>query len=241
MKIIFKVSIFTYIYAVLMIFMGYINVLILTAVVLLIHELGHILFIKFFGYKIKRISLYPCGAIIDTDITINVPSSKLFFISIAGVMMQILLEIVTFNWNGYNIELLHRINHFVILFNLFPIYPLDGYKIILSILENLGKYKLVVKITYGISFTALLILFFLSKNILMFVLLYVFNINYILIHPYYYHKFLLERFLYPYRWKHSKKTKCLKDMYKTRNNYIRCGNIYIEEEEMLKRVFSNVY
>ena len=231
MKTLFKISIWTYFYAVLLIMMGYINC------IFSLHELGHIIVIKLFHYKINSICLYPCGGIIKTNIQINIPRLQLFIISIAGILMQIILFIVTKNISGYNWDIFRRLNLLIILFNILPIYPLDGYKILLSLIEGIAKYRIIIKVSFFISLISLSIFFIYTHNIIMFIFLYMINMLYIKNYHYYYNKFLLERYLYDYEYFKNYYVSSLKDLKITNKNYIMTDDGYVEEKEVLKRFF----
>ncbi len=237
MKTLFKISIWTYFYAVLLIMMGYINYLIILICIFSLHELGHIIVIKLFHYKINSICLYPCGGIIKTNIQINIPRLQLFIISIAGILMQIILFIVTKNISGYNWDIFRRLNLLIILFNILPIYPLDGYKILLSLIEGIAKYRIIIKVSFFISLISLSIFFIYTHNIIMFIFLYMINMLYIKNYHYYYNKFLLERYLYDYEYFKNYYVSSLKDLKITNKNYIMTDDGYVEEKEVLKRFF----
>ena len=165
MKKIFKINIFFYIFAIILIFSGYINYFLIFLFIMFIHELGHIIAIKILGYKIEKIDIYPCGGVISTNILINIPSIHMFIISISGVLAQFLLFILIPNNYSYNYEIFVLLNKSLITFNLLPIFPLDGFKIYLAIYENLMPYRLAVILSDIISFIALFIMFIYTKSI----------------------------------------------------------------------------
>ena len=175
MKTIFKINISTYIFYLLFILSGLFNYLLIYLFIIFIHEIGHIIMIKILKYKIESIILYPTGCIINTNIKINIKSNHLFLISIAGILNQIILFILIKNNYTYNYAVFYKLNMSLLIFNLLPIYPLDGYKIYLSIFERFISYKLIIKISYIISMLFIFILFYLTKNIYIFVLIYILN------------------------------------------------------------------
>jgi len=236
MKTIFKIHFSFLVFVLLLLFSGYINYVIIFFLIIITHELGHIIMLKLLGYKITKFVLYPMGGIITTNININISSNKLFLISISGILMQLILYlIVPISLNNY--ELFLNLNKMLIIYNLLPIYPLDGYKIYLSILERFVPYSIVIKILYGISFMSIFILFYYTKSIIIFIYLYYLNILYILNYKYYMHKFLLERYLYKFKYCKIKYVSSINMLFKTRYNYIKYGNIYIEEKDVLSHNF----
>ena len=237
MKNIFKIHPTFLIFLLLLLFSGYINYAIIFLIIITFHELGHILMTKVLGYKILKITLYPVGGIITTNININISSNKLFLISISGILMQILLLlIVPDNINNY--EVFFKLNKVLIIYNLLPIYPLDGYKIYLSIFERFISYSICIKLFSFLSFIGIFMLFYYTKSIITFVYLYYLNIFYLLNYKYYMHKFLLERYLYNFKYCKIKYISSINNLFKTRYNYIKYGNIYIEEKEVLSKIFT---
>lgn len=240
MKNIFKFHYSFIIFILILLFSGYINYVYLFLIIMLFHELGHIIMIKIMGYKILNIKIYPLGGVISTNIDLNIKSLKLFLISISGILMQLSLFLIIPR-NIANYEIFKTLNYALIIYNLIPIYPSDGYKILLSIMENFFSYSITIKISYLISIISLFFIFYFNKSIITFVMLYYINIIYILNYRYYLHKFLLERYLYKIKYSKKKYIKNLKHLYKCRNNYIMCDNIYIEEEELLKKIFASYH
>lgn len=240
MKKIFKIHSSFLLFILLLLFSGYINYAIIFLFIIFTHELGHIIMIKALGYKITNITLYPVGGIINTNININITSNKLFLISISGILMQLLLFLLIPEYiNNYDIFII--LNRILIIYNLLPIYPLDGYKIYLSILERFFPYSICIKLFYAVSFIGIFITFYYSKSIITFIYLYYLNIFYMLNYKYYMHKFLLERYLYNFTFCKIKYISSINMLFKTRYNYIKCDNIYIEEKDALSKIFAHFH
>ena len=220
MKTIYKISLTTYIFYLLLILSGYINYLVIYLFIIIFHEFGHIIMIKILGYKIKRIVLYPYGAIIDTNINLNIKSNHLLLISIAGIVNQIILMLLVPNNGTYNYLIFKQLNLSLMIFNLLPLYPLDGYKMFLSFIERIFKYRISLKLSYIISYLFIFVFFYYTKNIYIFFILLILNINYIKVYYYYYNKFLLERYLYKYQYKSLISVLSINDLYNNKYNYI---------------------
>lgn len=237
MKTSYKISIFTYLFYLLLILSGYINYLIIYLIIMFFHEMGHFIMIKIFRLHIDSIHIYPFGGTIKTNINYNLPSTKLFLISIAGIVMQILLLLVCPKAPSYNYQIFRELNLSIIVFNLLPIIPSDGSKILTSIIETTIKYRYTLIIVNIISFACLFILFIISKNIFIFTILYYMNIHNIMYFKYIFHKFKLERYLYPPNYYHKKYINSENNLYKCRKNYIKCDSIYLEEGEYFTKKF----
>lgn len=240
MKISLKVNLLFYLLAITLILSGYINYLLIYLLIMVAHELGHIIMIKLLKYKINKITILPTGGIIETNINLNIKSLHLFLISISGILMQLVLFLMI-PTNIYQYEIFYNLNTSLIIFNLIPIIPMDGSKILESINENIFKYRITTYITIIISIISLFIMYKITENTLIFITLYIFNIKNILNIKYVYNKFLLERYLYKYKYKKNKYVNSIKDLYKTRNNYIIYDKIVNEEEILLEKFFVSSY
>ena len=142
MKNILKVNGFFYILFFISILTGQFKMYINITLITLFHELGHIFMGLIFHYKIERIVIMPFGALTVFNKRINEYFIKDLIITIAGPLNQILL-IPFLEDNKLNILLLF--------FNLLPIIPLDGSKILNLILNLIFPYRLSYKITFYIS------------------------------------------------------------------------------------------
>lgn len=100
-------------------------------VILLVHEFGHLLMMKLFGYKSLNMIFIPLLGALVTGNKVRVSQKQKFLISLMGPLPGIILGCVVFlfalgqNPNNYLVEfalLLLSIN----LFNMIPLDPLDG-------------------------------------------------------------------------------------------------------------------
>ncbi|MEG1506841.1 MAG: site-2 protease family protein [Bacilli bacterium] len=213
MKII-KIDFLTYYFLLIAFFCGFIKLAIIAFLIVFFHELGHILFIKLFGYKINSVTIYPFGGITKVYKDINTSINKELLIAFGGVLFQTLIYIIPLlgilspNTN----ELIIKYNTSILLFNLIPIIPLDGSIIFNLILNKFNSFKNSYFIEIIISF--IFIIFFLSIN-------YIYSLNnyFIVIflifktfesiknYKYIYNKFLLERFINNYSFKNIRTSK----------------------------------
>lgn len=117
----------------------------------LLHELGHGIVAEKFGYKMKKIKLMPFGAELlgDTD---SFDGNDELFIAIAGpcVNLFICLIILGLWWvfpEVYSLtELIFTNNLVMACFNLLPLFPLDGGRVLLSFLNRKMNRREAVKI-----------------------------------------------------------------------------------------------
>lgn len=191
--------------------------------------------IKLLGYKINNIKFSIFGGIINTNININIRSIHLFLISISGIIFQLILFFVfPKDINYYNYNIFINLNTSLVIYNLLPIFPLDGYKILQSIFENMMSYRKIIIISYVISLIGIVFLYLYIQNLMILFLLITYNIKNILNFRYYYNKFLLERYLYDTYKKGIISVKNEKEIYKSKLNYIKT----INEQDYLKNIFS---
>ena len=91
-----------------------------------IHELGHALTGIILGYKLEKIVFYPLGGITIFNLPINIPLKKELLILIMGPITQIIGYIFLKKYFSF-ITIYH---YTLLIFNLLPLYPLDGGKIL---------------------------------------------------------------------------------------------------------------
>lgn len=180
--------------------------------VIIIHEIGHIITSKVFKWKIKKISIGLCGGFITYDEVIDKPFIEEFLISISGFLMQFVFFLISYVLYENNIidiktfYLIKKYNLSVFLFNLFPIIPLDGSKIINLIFNLFLPYKLSLKFVNVISviFILLVSCYFIFFNIKIeysYIMILSFLIKTIINSikdvPYLFNRFLFERYKCP--------------------------------------------
>lgn len=112
---------------------------------LLLHEMGHMYMARALGYRFDTIDFMPFGLGLKTNSTyISVKNDIL--ISIAGPLTNIIfiLIIVMLWWfvpitYYYTLDMFY-VNLSILIFNILPIFPLDGGRVIMLILKS--KYRL---------------------------------------------------------------------------------------------------
>ena len=233
----------TYIILLSILLCGYFNYFLIISIILIVHDLGHLFFMKLFHIYINKIEILPFGSMIHTDIKYNIESNKLFLISSGGVLFQLILNIIFYLLikysllSNYSYQIFLTYNKLIIIFNLLPIIPLDGSKIFISLIERFLSYKRSLIIVNIISIILIIILIFnqeLSLNLIL-VSFFLFYKSYyeIFNHAFIFHKFLLERYLNNYKYPKIKKIKKIKDIYKNKFNFINNER----EDKYLAKIF----
>ena len=116
------------------------------------------------GIKVSEIYIYPLGGITKLKMDLNVNTFKELLIVMSGPIFQFLALIILINIFPKDIEMIKYYHYSILLFNLLPIYPLDGGKILNLLIELFTPYKLSIKISVLISYLSILIIF-LNTNI----------------------------------------------------------------------------
>ena len=128
--------------------------------IVLFHELGHVLVCLFFKYKIINITIYPFGGITKIEKDINTNSNKELILAFAGIFMQIILIFIVKLFSIHDYELFLKYNYSIMLFNLIPIIPLDGSKIINVFFCKIFPYKKALFLSFKLSVLFLILTIF---------------------------------------------------------------------------------
>ena len=224
----------------------FVNLFIFTSLII-IHEMGHYIVSLLFKYKVDKIIIYPYGGITKLDTMINTYIYKDLIIAISGVLFQSIYFFIIYLLycngvvRGYIYDLFSLYHNSMIIFNLLPIIPLDGSKIINLILSKYCNFNLANKLTVVISlctiviflysgifennYSIILVIGILMQNIYKFY----YDISYI------YNRFLIERYLYDIRYKNKKVISDENKMYKNKSHlFIKNGKIILEKEFLSK-------
>ena len=205
---------------------GYFNYFLMVALVLFIHDIGHIIMIKIFKYKIKSIEVLPFGSMINTDLNVSASPYIIFFISVAGVLFQALsFPIAHFFLTGLDYEIFMKYNVLILVFNLLPVIPLDGSKIMSSILEMFTSYKKSLVMTNIISIISIITFWVLVgqnnlNNYMIIGFLFYKTYEAIKNHVYTFNNFLLNRYLKQVNINKIRHVKSIKQIYKTKYNFV---------------------
>lgn len=221
---------------------GYIRVGITVFLIVLIHEVGHVLVCLLFEYKIKSVTLYPFGGLTRVEKDINTSPYKELILASAGLFMQIILYVVALSF-GYKNSLFYKYNKSIFLFNLLPIIPLDGSVIVYSLLNRFTTFKNSYKAYIVVSIISLVIYIIInykySLNNYLIVSIFIYKIyegikNY----KYVYNRFLVERYLKKYHFKYISTREGNLDILKIDTyQYFKNGGKITSEREKLAEMF----
>ncbi len=213
----------------------------------LFHEIGHIIACRYFKRKINRFIMLPIGGIIEYQQDENVSLISDFIISSAGIMVNIILFIILKIFAEDS--MFYSFNKLVLLFNILPIYPLDGSRMLEVLLMKVFKFKKALDILIYISFVTniFVIVYILFKAFSVGILLILFyllvkNIKLYFVKEERYQNFLTKKYLYPnYKLKDNffsdTKNGIIKHFKKGVNNNFGDEKKHIIESDILKRYF----
>ena len=202
---------------------------------LFLHELGHSLMGIILGYQLDRIIFYPYGGVTTFNMPLNIPLKNELLVLLAGPFFQIIAYYLLKRFFN-NLDIYH---YSLLIFNLLPIYPLDGGKIFNILCNYSFNYLKSFTITFILSIFFLFILIIYSIQIhnfnllLMVIVLFIKCLEFYKKRFYYYERFLLERYLHQYSFSKFKNIKNIKNFYRDTHHYIN----YQEEKIILKKHF----
>lgn len=104
--------------------------------IVLIHELGHVAAALRFGWRVREVKLLPFGGVVEVEEAGALPVREEMWVAAAGPLQNVWLAAI--GWvlgvfgivNGDWADFFVRANLLLILFNLLPILPLDGGKLL---------------------------------------------------------------------------------------------------------------
>lgn len=147
-------------------FTGLSFLLIIYFLCLVFHEFFHAFVAKKLGYKIGKIKLMATGAVLEAE-SDEFSYSDEILISLSGPLFNLCVVILLIvGWwiipESYNYTLdICVINLSIFCFNLIPIFPLDGGRILLALISKKIERKQAVKIVKTITLILSVIMFFL--------------------------------------------------------------------------------
>jgi len=134
------------------------------------------------------------------------------------------------------------INYFIIIFNLLPIYPLDGSKILNTFFNVITTFKNSILLTVIVSYITIIILSLLLFNtnklfFMMFIFLFIEVNKYYKEKDLIFNKFILERYLNEFKFKKEKVINNISKMKKDCRHLFYIDNKYMTENTFLKKMF----
>ena len=210
---------------------------------IVIHEIGHFLMAYLLGGEVLKILIYPLGGISKFTTSYNISILKEFLILLFGPLFQFLawfFLILLFPSKEHMISVYH---FGILFFNLLPIYPLDGGKLLCLFFQLFLSYKRAFYLTFICGYIFLLFIYLANFYSFSLNLIFIFMFLFIKLSqevwqvPYFYEKFLLERYLNSY---HFSKSRMIDNDNSFKRGYchlIKEGDQYYLEREYLEKKY----
>ena len=208
--------------------------------IILIHELGHVIGALYYKWNIEKIILLPFGALTIFHEKLNRPLKEEFVILILGPLFQIIGVSIIYLF--YPSGDMVSYSNLILAFNLLPIVPLDGSKLMNIILNKLTNFKKSHLWTIYISVLTIIILLLKIELSLIIILIILFIliklIEEVKNHNNIFNLFLLERCTNKFNFKKRKIIKG-KDVEKIKKDYVHLfyTDKYHTEKEILRERF----
>ncbi len=193
-----------------------------------------------------KIIIYPIGGVAKFKLPLNISVIKEFIILISGPLSQFIAYYLLLKVCPRYQDIIELYHFSILIFNLLPIYPLDGGKLVNLLLSIYLPFKSSLKITIFISYIMIILLVIVNYNnihlnliIMVIFLFYKVNKEYRQI-DYLYNRFLLERYLGKYNFKKSRIINNSEKFYRNKRHLIKEDNKYYLEDEYLEKKYKKV-
>ena len=238
-----EINKYSYILLFISLLTGLFKEIVIVYIIVIIHEIGHVFVSKIFRWKLKKIVLYPFGGMSIYDDLIDKDLKEEFLVTISGPLFQILFFLLInylyknyyLNYNDYII--FKNYHYSILIFNILPLIPLDGSKILNIFLNKIFNFRISYDLT-NIICTIFLLLFVINNFNYSYLLLITFLlyelINIYKNKKYIINKFILEKSLYKSNYKKYKTIFDKKNMYRNKKNIIKNKDIFISENHLLR-------
>lgn len=213
---------------------GYIKFFLFFTFLILFHEIGHIFAGIICKWKIKEVIIMPFGGLTIFNNKINHSLKEELFVSLSGPIFQLIIGFFIKN------NILLNIHYSLLLFNLIPIYPLDGSKVVTVLFNTFLSFYSSLKLIIYLSYIMILLVILKYNNILLYLIMLLILYKVVLEHKNIkeiFNKFLLERYLSNFNYKKTKKITKLKQMSLNKKHLFRIKNTWLTEKEILKKIF----
>lgn len=125
---------------------GYFAELITLFLLVLVHEMGHVIMARSFGWTIREVKLLPFGGVVEVEESGGLPAKEEALVAIAGPLQNVWMGLAAWGcgqlglWDQAWAEYVWQANLMLCLFNLLPIHPLDGGKLLQASLSYVVNY-----------------------------------------------------------------------------------------------------
>lgn len=165
---------------------GYLKWYLSALALVCIHEICHLVMAYYFHFQIDKIEILPFGAYLNLQDFYFHPFSHELCVVLAGPCCHLFLFFfIKYYIHGVYQQYLLTMNLLTFLFNLMPVYPLDGSRIIGLLLQSVMDLKKALYFHLKLSVLALCILIVFYLQISTFIIM-----SYLLFQQFYYRQFI---------------------------------------------------
>jgi Zn-dependent proteases len=136
---------------------GYFIELFTLFLIVLVHEIGHVVVARSFDLTVREVKLLPFGGVAEMEDAGSIPAAQDALIAIAGPLQNVWMGLAAWVcgqlgwWDAEWAAYVWQANLMIGLFNLLPIYPLDGGKLMQAAFSYGFNYYAMMKWTSRIS------------------------------------------------------------------------------------------
>ncbi|MBU9721898.1 MULTISPECIES: M50 family metallopeptidase [Bacillaceae] len=186
---------------------GFFKEIIMLFIIVFVHEMGHSMMAQRFRWRIKKITLLPFGGMAETEEYGNRPVREEILVVLNGPVQHLWLMGVSYFllltpfWSEGDHQMFIFHNLTILLFNLLPVLPLDGGKLLFAFHSYIFPFHKAQQISFYMSISLLSIMSVIGLIFLPFHLNLIVVIIFLWIHhylewkqqPFMFLRFLLER------------------------------------------------
>lgn len=229
---------FTYVYILIFLLSHKLHYYIGALFIVCFHEWCHYIFARLFHFEIHKVEILPFGAFLSLEDYGLHHVLEEGIVIMAGLSSHVLILLAL---SVIKIPYLSSINYLVFIFNLLPIYPLDGSKLILILLSFFMDYQKAIRIQIkcSIFFLCILMSRYLEMGYLI-VYLYLIYANYCYIREYRYYLIRLYINRKTISLYHTIKINKSLKWYRPYHNVYQLEQHYFDERELLDIFIKNI-
>ncbi len=228
-----------------MILLGEFMTFFIITILVVVHEIGHFIMALILGVEVKEIYIYPFGGISKFNMNYNIKIFDEALILISGPIIQVVFSVLLINLSFfYNyIDLIISYNISLLIFNLLPIYPLDGGRLFNLFMNKFFSFYKAMYFTiyFGVIISSFFLLGFFYTGFINFIIIFLFcmyklvteynKINFII------EKFYLERYLYNNKFNKRIIVDDMIEFKRDKSHIIFKNGVFYTEKEMLRKKY----